>query len=161
MEMNVPLRYAQHVAFVSAALLFSGFIPLLVVLLPFYFFVYYYIDKLLMYRLCKVPPRYENRLNTVALNLLGIGVMLHVCMNIWVFSNQLIFPNEVFSTEPENGVTYYYVEDYSFWERVFSINGLPFFILLCTCFFSLFLCSPVLQSLAFACFFSASTKRGS
>jgi len=85
---------------------------------------------------------------------------MHVAMNIWIFSNPSIFPTELLETTPENGIVYYYFPTYSFTERVFSVNGMPFFILLCAAFVALFMCSPVLTSLAYACFFSASTKRG-
>lgn len=45
MEFDIPLRYAQHVSFTASVFLFSGFIPALVGLLPFYFFIHYWIDK--------------------------------------------------------------------------------------------------------------------
>jgi cytochrome b subunit of formate dehydrogenase len=43
-------------------------------------------------RLCKVPPRFEIGLNNRAMNILGLGIMVHIAMNIWVFSNPEIFP---------------------------------------------------------------------
>ena len=96
----------------------------------------------LVFRLCKVPPRYENTLNNVAMNLLGIGVLIHIGFCSWIFSNPEIFPTEIKSLT-SNNITYYYYDPLDTIEdRIFSTNGLPFFILLCAGFAALFIFSP-------------------
>jgi hypothetical protein len=96
-----------------------------------------------VYRLCKIPPRYENSLNQTAMNILGFGVLIHIAVCIWVFTTPEIFPTKIKSTTI-NEKTYYYFSDLSLYDRVFSISGFPLFLLLCISFGCLFICSPIL-----------------
>ena len=74
-------------------------------LLPIYFFIHYWIDKYLskfrarviniVLRMYKVPPRYEITLNERAMNILAVGILCHIAMNTWIFTNPEIFPDEI------------------------------------------------------------------
>ena len=90
----------------------------------------------------KVPPRYEIQLNDRAMNLLAIGILFHIAMNIWIFTNPEIFPSEVKTLESQGDIYYYYTTE-NFKNRIFSANGLPYFILLCSAFASFFLFAPL------------------
>ena len=107
----------------------------------------------------KAPPRYEIALNDRVMNILGIGVMLHIAMNVWVYSNPQIFPTKIKSFMYD-GIYVYYYESLSFGERIFSQNGFPFFVLLCASLAAFFCFAPALQMLVMACCFKDPRKRG-
>jgi hypothetical protein len=92
----------------------------------------------------KVPPRYEIALSNRALNILGLGAMVHAAMNVWIFSNPEIFPSEI-KSYTEKITTYYYFDPMTTYkDRVFSANGFPFFLLLCAAAFAFLFCAPLL-----------------
>ena len=113
-----------------------------------------------MLRIYKVPPRYEISLNNRAVNILGFGLLCHAAMNIWVFTNPEIFPSEVLSYTVRD-TTYYYFKAANFKDRIFSVNGFPYFILLCAGFGAFYLFAPLLQMIAARlCFKDNSKRRG-
>ena len=103
----------------------------------------------------KVPPRYEIALNDRAMNILAVGILCHIAMNTWLFTNPEIFPSEV-KTLTSQGDIYFYFSAANFKDRIFSANGLPYFILLCASFTSFFILAPVFQRIAYACCFKNS-----
>ena len=106
-------------------------------------------------RMYKVPPRYEIALNDRAMNILAIGILCHIAMNTWIFTNPEIFPSEVKTIERQGDI-YYYFSSANFSDRIFSANGLPYFILLCASFTSFFVLAPVFKRVAFVCCFKNS-----
>ena len=46
-----------------------------------------------------MPPRYEIALNDRAMNILAVGILMHIAMNVWIFTNPEIFPSEVKTVE--------------------------------------------------------------
>ena len=47
LKLYMEYKYANHAQFISTILLFSGAIPILVGLIPIYFFLYYWMEKVL------------------------------------------------------------------------------------------------------------------
>lgn len=91
-DFDHQFKYASHLAYVTTVLIYSSAIPDLLLSLPLYFILHYWLDKWEILRVCKVPPRYAVSLNDRASNILGFAIGVHLAVNLWVFSVPEIFP---------------------------------------------------------------------
>lgn len=107
------LKLAQHLAYVTTVLIYSSAIPDLLLALPIYFLLHYWLDKWEILRICKVPPKFNVSLNGRANNILGIAICLKLIVNLWVFSIPEIFPQRVRVFEANTRVNYFYVDNLS------------------------------------------------
>ena len=91
-DFNIPMKLAQHLAYTSCVLVYSCAIPDSIVALPFYFVTHYWLDKWMILRVGKVPPRFSILLNDRANSIFGFIVILHILSSMWFFSVPEIFP---------------------------------------------------------------------
>ena len=90
--------------------MYSAAIPSLLGLLPLYFFAHYWLDKWLILRVCRMPPRFHISLNDRANNIFGFAIFMHILADVWFFGTPSIFPREVLTYDAYSGVKYYYAK---------------------------------------------------
>lgn len=74
-DFKLPIKLGQHLAITFTIFSFSIAIPDLVGFLPIYFFLFYWLDKWEVFRVCRVPPRYDPSLNDRANQILGFIIV--------------------------------------------------------------------------------------
>jgi len=141
--------------------LYSGAIPGLIGLLPFYFFTNFWVDKYLMLRHYRVPPNYGIRLSDRVTNYLAICLILRGGLNLWLFTTQEIFPSHLYY-EYFDGLPYAYInEAEDIWEdRLRSKFGFLYFLLLCGIVALFLFFQPCFKELMVACFFKTKRRKG-
>jgi hypothetical protein len=152
-DFNIPMKLAQHLAFTSCVLVYSCAIPDSIVALPFYYVTHYWLDKWMILRVGRVPPRFSILLNDRANNIFGFIIILHIVSSMWFFSVPEIFPQEVKTHITENLVTYYYVETLSVSGRLFNPNVSSYLLLLITTIGIFFVIEPVAREVSKVCCF--------
>lgn len=100
----------HYLSFISCLIFYSISIPDLIAFLPPYLFFNYWVDKLLILRDCKLPPRYDTSLNHMAINILVFAVILRVTAAVWIFSAPEIFPSRIEVYTSHTGIKYYYMD---------------------------------------------------
>lgn len=140
-------------AFVSTILVFSGAIPDLLLLLPLYFFCHFWLDKYLILRVCKVPPRFDISLNDRANNILGLAILSHIGASMWIFTTPAIFPSRILVYVALTGAKYYYAAPLSIAERFLNPSVSSFLLLFAITVFIFFVVEPVALEIAKACCF--------
>jgi len=152
-EFEQPLKLAQHLAYVSSILVFCAAIPDLLLLVPVYFLLHFWLDKWLILRVCRVPPRFDISLNDRANNILGFAILLRIISSIWIFTTPAIFPSRVLVYEALKGAKYYYVEQQSIMDRFLNPSVSSFLLLFAVTLCIFFLVEPVALEIAKACCF--------
>ena len=54
-------------------------------------FLIYWVDKITLFRLYSSPPRYNKKLMSSVRSWLTIGLVIHMIMGFWMYSNSTIF----------------------------------------------------------------------
>lgn len=78
------------------------------------------------------------------------GTLLKMASTLWIFSQPLIFPNEVFEYVI-GSTTYYKIKDKNFYDRIFLLGGFEYFILLCSSVFFVLFLSPLFYKIIKRC----------
>lgn len=152
-DFNHPIKLGQHLAFACTIFVFCAAIPDLLLLLPVYFFFHFWLDKYLILRVCKVPPRFDISLNDRANNILGSAILAHIGASMWVFTTPAIFPSRILVYVASTGAKYYYAESLSIAERFISPSVSSFLLLFAITVFIFFIVEPVALEIAKACCF--------
>lgn len=93
-EFNFEDCYANILLIVFVSLLLAGPMPLMILLgtvalgTRYLFWKYYFI------RFCKIPPTFDESLNTKIMNILYWCVIIHLAISIFAYGN-----NEIFSVK--------------------------------------------------------------
>ena len=66
---------------------FASAIPILYLLGLIFIIFAYWTDKILFLKFYKTPPQYDDMLAERALNIVKLGLIVHIIMNIYIFSN--------------------------------------------------------------------------
>ena len=98
-DFHLHLRYAQQMVNFYVCMMYSLGIPILVPIVCVSSIVTYWFDKFMFQNFYKTPPNFSNTISFSASNLLIFGVILHLVCGVSMFSNELIFSSETFSTE--------------------------------------------------------------
>lgn len=149
----MPLKLGQHLAYTTSILVFSAAIPDLLLLLPIYFALHFWIDKWLILRLCRVPPRFDISLNDRANNILGFAILVHIVCTVWIFTTPAIFPDKVLVHEASTGARYFYTEPLGITVRFLNPTVSSYLLLFAVTLCVFFLVEPVALEIAKACCF--------
>ncbi|CDW73565.1 trna methyltransferase [Stylonychia lemnae] len=142
MKINMSSKLAQICQFLGTIFVFSGAYPGLFLMIPIYLGCFYAIEKFLcniniqyslfiVLKCYRIPPKYEITLLQRALNLLLFSLFFHMAFTLWVFSEPLIFPKNVIELQIK-AISYYYVKEMTFYDRVFTQNGFQYFVMICS-----------------------------
>lgn len=87
----IYIRYAQILTVMFVCLLFSVGIPILYLSTCIQLILTYFIDKYMLLRICRLPPRIDGIVNKIFLNTLPFMVFVHLGVAIWVLGSESIF----------------------------------------------------------------------
>jgi hypothetical protein len=91
-EFAMGIRYSQILTTIFVILLYSPGIPILYVLCFIFFFITYWLDKILVLRVYRTPPQINLYMTKLFIILLFLGVILHLGFSIWMYGNKYIMP---------------------------------------------------------------------
>jgi hypothetical protein len=91
-DFHLHIRFAQMTNTLSVTLLFSAGLPLLLPLVSVWMFVAYWVDKYLLLRYYRTPPRYGTEVAQRMLKLLLYPLLAHLAVAIWMLGNPHLFP---------------------------------------------------------------------
>ena len=143
-------RYAQMFVTVSVCMMYSGGIPLMLLVASATFAVTYWCDLIAFTRLYRIPPRYDEQLDSFCLWGLPVAALLHAVMNIGFYSSLVTDSYRVsgFASDYVAAISAYGIDHVSLdvTDRVLQWNTLPFVVLAVVLFLA-YLLRPVLSIL--------------
>lgn len=95
-------RYAQVLADMTVCLLFTSGIPILAAIAAFNFYVSYWIDKFMLLRFYRTPPRFNAEIGKLATRLIPLAIIGHLLVAIWMYGS-----TQILST-PQTGQQIYH-----------------------------------------------------
>lgn len=90
---ELAMQHAQQLCVIFVAVMFSAGMPLLLAFLPVCLTLYYWVDKYVLLRTCRVPPRYSYDLARWTARLLPCALWLHSIFAIWVYGHPEVAPS--------------------------------------------------------------------
>mmetsp|Transcript_160945 Transcript_160945/g.516589 ORF Transcript_160945/g.516589 Transcript_160945/m.516589 type:complete len:1006 (-) Transcript_160945:309-3326(-) len=90
---ELAMQHAQQLCVIFVAVMFSAGMPLLLAFLPVCLTLYYWVDKYVLLRTCRVPPRYSYDLARWTARLLPCALWLHSILAIWVYGHPEVAPS--------------------------------------------------------------------
>jgi len=84
---DVAKEYAQMTMITLTCLMFSPGLPLMLVILSLKCMVQYFVDRWMMLRVCKMPPRLSDVITHKIMQLLTFGLFLFLAMGTWMYSH--------------------------------------------------------------------------
>ena len=116
---TLDVRYSHLLVTVCICYMYAGGIPLMLLIASASLFVTYYCDKLSFCHLYRIPPRYDEHLDSFALSALPIAALLHCVMNVGYYSSIVMESYTISSS-----FTRYF--DYQGLVDQYGINHIPF-----------------------------------
>ena len=101
-KMEISTRYAGLLSTYFLCMTFNPGIPLLNFLACANFGLFYFVEKYLFINLYKAPHRFGSKLGHTATFMIPIGLIIHLAMSIWVYSNPSIFSSNTDTTDPSH-----------------------------------------------------------
>lgn len=72
-------------------MIYGGGIPILYLTTAGQLFIFYWLDKLFLFKFYQKPKNIDEKLEKMVVKLLFIGLIIHVGFCIWIFGNDKIF----------------------------------------------------------------------
>jgi hypothetical protein len=91
---DLASKTAVALNIISSCFLFSGGIPLLNIICFASLFLIYWIEKVLITKYYRKPPIYDHKVNSLALEILTLIIILHCAFSAAMFSSVTIWPAE-------------------------------------------------------------------
>jgi hypothetical protein len=91
-EFGMGIRYSQMLTTIFVIVVFASGMPSLYILCFTFFFISYWIDKILILRYYRSPPHINLYMPKLFAFLIFFGVIIHLCFAIWVYGNKYILP---------------------------------------------------------------------
>ena len=101
-EFMFEFRYCNILTVLSTAFFYSSGIPVLYFFAAIFFFVTYWIDKILILRFYKKPAQYDDYLAIHILKWYKVVIILHVIGLLLMFGITHIFQEDIFQTIDES-----------------------------------------------------------
>lgn len=86
-EFIIEGRYAQISTSIFVSMFYSSGMPIMYVLIFFFIFATYYVDKYLFLRFYKKPKQFDPFINNIFTHLTLITVLIHMFVGIWIYGN--------------------------------------------------------------------------
>ena len=133
---TLDVRYSHLLVTVCICYMYAGGIPLMLLIASMSLFVTYYCDKLSFCHLYRIPPRYDEHLDSFALHALPVAALLHCIMNVGYYSS-IVMESYTISTSLTSYFDYQSLIDqyginhipYGVSDRLNQYNVLPFVVL--------------------------------
>jgi hypothetical protein len=142
-------RYAVIVTNIYVIMMYSSGLPLLLFIGSLIFFFSYWMDKYSFLRNYRIPPKYDNALDTMAIKRIKPAALLHCIMAFWFYSSPCTDSYPVTNQNISQVINNFKVPILSIQSRLLQWNSLPlallaFILIFYYCFKGLFtflLCS--------------------
>ena len=85
-------RYGMLMNSIMVCLLFSAGIPLLYFVAGLVCFATYAVDKIMLLRIARQPPQFDQSLTKQFLRVIPVGILLHSLWGVWMFSSAGMWP---------------------------------------------------------------------
>jgi len=90
-------RYTQLLVNFSICWMYTISMPVLPIIGTISFYVSYWIDKFLFCNFYRIPPKYSDNIGRRSTKLIGLCIILHLSMSIWILGNQqILYGDNVF-----------------------------------------------------------------
>mmetsp|Transcript_26165 Transcript_26165/g.29977 ORF Transcript_26165/g.29977 Transcript_26165/m.29977 type:complete len:1296 (-) Transcript_26165:170-4057(-) len=132
-EFLIEYRYAQILTAVYVCMMYSSGIPFLYVAAFLTFILTYWIDKLLILRMYKTPPKLDDKVQATARGMLPLAAIIHLIMGIWMYGNTSILTTDEraqFSDLVNDKSDLEVSKNNSVIDRIAVAHNVPMFILL-------------------------------
>ncbi|KAL4456640.1 hypothetical protein ABPG74_000747 [Tetrahymena malaccensis] len=90
-EFMISFRYSQILGICFIGMLYSGGIPILYFISLLHLTVLYWLDKVFLFKVCKIPPNFDQQMATMARTMLYLVPFLHTIFSIYIYGNTDIF----------------------------------------------------------------------
>ncbi|EAR88902.2 transmembrane protein, putative (macronuclear) [Tetrahymena thermophila SB210] len=90
-EFMISFRYSQILGICFIGMLYSGGIPILYFVSFLHLTVLYWLDKIFLFKICKIPPNFDQQMATMARTMLYLVPFLHTIFSIYIYGNTDIF----------------------------------------------------------------------
>lgn len=67
-------------------MMYAGGLPLMFIILAFKCLIQYYVDRAMVLRVCRTPPRLNDRITHTVLSVFTFALFLYVIMTAWMLS---------------------------------------------------------------------------
>lgn len=95
-EFHMDLRYSQALVNFFICFMYMAGMPAMLWIGCACFYVNYWMDKYLFCNFYRIPPQYSDTMGRMATQLLGLSIITHLLMSIWIMGNKAIFVSEAF-----------------------------------------------------------------
>ena len=130
-QMTLDQRYAVTTATLYVCYMYAGGMPILLLIAAFTFGLTYWCDRYAFIHAYRIPPRYSESLDELALRWLPPAAVLHLIMSCWFFSSPLTDSYRVSTGAAEdNWLTSVGWLPFNIADRIVQWNVLPLFVLL-------------------------------
>ncbi len=92
-EFSMGSRYAEILSTIFVVIIFSSGIPFLYVCCFLFFLITYWVDKFMVLRFYRTPPHTDLFVSKLFINIILFGIIVHLCVGIWIYGNEQIFVN--------------------------------------------------------------------
>ena len=89
-QFQLSQRYAYLLNTIFVCMLYSSGIPLMMPVACLHFIAVYWIDKISFLRVYSTPPRYDQTLAVLTVQLLPVAAIIHCCIGIWCYSSPIM-----------------------------------------------------------------------
>ena len=83
-NLSITNRYTQILVTYWICWMFSSGIPILPILGTVSFFTTYWVDKFLFCNFYRTPPMYGDTLGKTGTRIIGLGIIAHISMSLWI-----------------------------------------------------------------------------
>lgn len=84
---RLDTRYAQTLNIIFVILTFSSGFPVLYLFLFSFLFITYWVDKFLLFKFYRQPPKYDLYLSYIFNSIIILSLIFHLCFSIWIYGN--------------------------------------------------------------------------
>lgn len=147
-------RYAMMLNVLFVSFMYSGGMPVLMWVATGAFLLTFWVDKLLLLRMYRKPPLYDEHLQQAVNNVLPYALLWHLLISMWMYGNYKLLDSNVMSvswllsstlTDPASTVAAYNrwletakgIDKFGITQKIIRNNVMPLFILFCTIVLSL------------------------
>ena len=90
-EFDMDARYASILTYLYIVLILAPGMPLLYICFFFYIVLTSIVDKIMVLRYYKNPPKYDLQITTIFSYFLDAAIVIHFCFAVWIYGHPQIF----------------------------------------------------------------------
>jgi hypothetical protein len=130
-EFNIAIRFPLILNTIFTCMFYCGGLPVLLPFAGITFTITFLVDKVLLLRMYKKPPQYDEKLAAFTVQLLPWALLGHLGMSFWMYGNDSTLMSDAFlSDETMANMNYEWdaLGDEGFTPKLLRLNCLPIFL---------------------------------